>query len=97
MVAKFTSQNRIFKEHMKKAIIAVILLIFSLSTSFSHPQWKLVWSDDFDYSGLPDNTKWGYDVGGSGWGNRELQYYTKEKIENAHVENGTLTRIIHES
>lgn len=29
-------------------------------------EWKLVWSDEFNYKGLPDDKKWGYDVGGSG-------------------------------
>ena len=42
--------------------------------------WKFeatpVWSDEFDYTGAPDPLKWGYDTGGSGWGNNELQYYT---------------------
>ena len=51
---------------------------------------NLVWSDEFNYTGLPDNTKWGYDVGGHGWGNNELQYYTKERSENARVEGGNL-------
>lgn len=51
---------------------------------------KLVWSDEFDKDGLPDPTKWGYDVGGNGWGNKELEYYTKERKENARVENGNL-------
>ncbi len=48
------------------------------------------WSDEFDYQGLPDTKKWNYDVGGSGWGNNELQYYTKENLKNARVENGKL-------
>mgnify|MGYP003576810401 FL=1 len=51
---------------------------------------NLVWSDEFDYTGLPDSRKWGYDVGGHGWGNNELQYYTKERPENARVEEGHL-------
>lgn len=51
---------------------------------------QLVWSDEFDYTGLPDNAKWGYDVGGHGWGNNELQYYTENRSENARVENGKL-------
>ena len=38
--------------------------------------YALVWSDEFDYEGPPDPGRWGYDVGGSGWGNNELQYYT---------------------
>jgi beta-glucanase (GH16 family) len=50
--------------------------------------YKLVWSDEFDYEGLPDETKWGYDIGGKGWGNRELQYYTEG--ENVEVEGGYL-------
>lgn len=50
--------------------------------------YDLVWSDEFDYEGLPDDTKWDYDVGGSGWGNNELQYYTSDK--NAFVKDGKL-------
>jgi hypothetical protein len=52
---------------------------------------QLVWSDEFNYSGLPDPTKWNYDVGGWGWGNNELQYYTKDSLGNARVQNGLLT------
>ena len=48
------------------------------------------WADEFDYSGAPNSAKWGYDVGGDGWGNNELQYYTNS-INNASVENGVLT------
>ena len=50
----------------------------------------LVWADEFDYHGLPDNSRWDYDTGGSGWGNQELQYYTANRNENARVENGNL-------
>lgn len=52
--------------------------------------WKQVWNDEFNYNGLPDSAKWGYDIGGSGWGNNELQYYTEKRAENARVENGNL-------
>jgi beta-glucanase (GH16 family) len=52
---------------------------------------QLVWSDEFDYKGLPDSTKWSYNVGGHGWGNDELEYYTKDRLDNARVENGMLT------
>lgn len=52
------------------------------------PKWKLVWSDEFDYTGLPNPEKWGYEVGHVR--NNELQYYTKERLENAHVEDGRL-------
>lgn len=40
--------------------------------------YALVWSDEFDVDGEIDKTKWGYDLGGSGWGNNELQYYTED-------------------
>lgn len=63
---------------------------------------KLVWSDEFNYEGLPDPEKWSYDVGdacdlpaGCGWGNQELQYYTQEKLKNARVGNGVLSIELH--
>ncbi len=43
---------------------------------------KPIWQDEFDYSGKPDPAKWGYDLGGNGWGNNELQNYTN-RLENA--------------
>ncbi len=49
-----------------------------------------VWCDEFNYDGLPDSTKWSYDVGGHGWGNNELQYYTESDLDNARVEDGNL-------
>jgi beta-glucanase (GH16 family) len=54
------------------------------------PARKLVWADEFEGNGLPDSTKWGYDVGGHGWGNNELQFYTEKKLPNARQENGKL-------
>ena len=56
-------------------------------------KWKLIWSDEFNYTGLPDSTKWGYDVGGNGWGNNELQYYTLADTNNVMVKNGILSII----
>lgn len=52
--------------------------------------WKLTWADEFEGTGLPDGTKWTYDVGDWGWGNNELQYYTVERTENARMEDGNL-------
>jgi beta-glucanase (GH16 family) len=49
-----------------------------------------VWFDEFDYTGLPDPARWGYDTGGGGWGNNELEYYTND-IKNASVADGILT------
>ena len=58
-------------------------------TSGTNPE-KLVWSDEFNDTGLPDANKWNYDIGGHGWGNNELQFYTERRQENARVENGNL-------
>lgn len=52
------------------------------------PQWQLVWSDEFDYSGLPDSTKWQYEVGKIR--NNEEQYYAEARLRNTRVENGHL-------
>ena len=49
----------------------------------------LIWSDEFNTDGAPDPTKWGYDIGGGGWGNNESEYYTN-RLTNAVVSNGTL-------
>lgn len=51
-------------------------------------EWKLVWEDQFGKDGLPDSTIWSYEVGKIR--NKEIQYYTKERLENARVENGML-------
>ena len=56
----------------------------------SKTKWNLIWSDEFNYSGLPDTSKWSYDIGSSGWGNHELQNYTNGNLENVHVHNGSL-------
>ena len=52
--------------------------------------WQPVWCDEFEVDGLPDATRWGYDVGGHGWGNQELQFYTQANLNNAFIEDGIL-------
>lgn len=73
----------------------IYFLILSFIGSTQINEERLVWTDEFDKSGLPDSTKWSYDKGDGcphvcGWGNNELQYYTWEREENARVENGKL-------
>lgn len=62
----------------------------SSKKSVSTSGWKLVWSDEFNYKGLPDSSKWNYDVGGDGWGNNEKQFYLGKSIENSYVTDGNL-------
>ena len=66
------------------------LLFERIKHSPAEKGWKLVWSDECDKPGLPDSTKWSYDMGGHGWGNNEKQYYTKGDTANANVKNGVL-------
>lgn len=54
---------------------------------------KLVWSDEFDYTGVPNTTKWKYETGrNGGWGNNELEDYQDNttKSTTAFVEDGHL-------
>lgn len=89
------------KIHASKAPVKVDYVKFTLMkehtatpTSFEQKmdgkEWSLVWSDEFEGSGLPDTTKWDYNIGNWGWGNNEPQYYTALRTENARLENGTL-------
>jgi beta-glucanase (GH16 family) len=63
----------------------------SFTQSMEGEEWELVWSDEFEGTGLPDTTKWSYNVGDWGWGNNEPQYYTNARTENARLEDGNLT------
>lgn len=52
---------------------------------------NLVWSDEFNTDGVPDATKWTYDLGTGtdGWGNNEAQSYTNAS-DNVIVAGGNL-------
>jgi beta-glucanase (GH16 family) len=55
-------------------------------------EWKLLWSDEFaGEAGTPVNSEyWNHDIGGSGWGNLELEYYTNSTDNAALDGNGNL-------
>jgi len=52
----------------------------------SYQGLKLVWSDEFNGRSI-NPAVWGYDTGGSGFGNNELEYYTNSE-KNSFVTNG---------
>ncbi len=56
--------------------------------SFSD-KWKLVWSDEFNYQGIPDPSKWSYDIWPARKVNGEDQAYT-DQLKNVEVTNGNL-------
>src|SRR6185436_18505359 len=70
--------------HMR---VVALLLVISAPTVAAE-NWKLTWSDEFDYAGLPDAKRWTNEVGFIR--NKEAQYYTAGRKENARVENGHL-------
>lgn len=52
------------------------------------PGWELVWQDEFEATEI-NLDDWTHEVGGNGWGNAELQYYT-EFPANSYIEDGSL-------
>ena len=70
----------ILKTHHLLLLLSISLLFSACGSNksdlnnknTSNKDYKLVWADEFEYSGLPDSTKWNYDIGGHGWGNEAL-------------------------
>jgi beta-glucanase (GH16 family) len=71
---------------MRKLILFLIIILSFIQCKAQKD--SILWADDFNYSGLPDNTKWGNEVGFIR--NNELQYYTNRLIGNSIVKDGNL-------
>lgn len=64
--------------------LSFILCLFLGLCLHAHSQkYVMVWNDEFNTPGLPDSTKWDYEVGKVR--NNELQYYTYKRSENARI------------
>jgi beta-glucanase (GH16 family) len=63
-----------------------------LATPLPLPNRTLVWQDEFEGAAgaAPDSSKWSFDVGGSGWGNAQLEYDTDRATNVALDGNGRL-------
>jgi beta-glucanase (GH16 family) len=72
-------------------LLTPLLAADNASRSAPTRDWQLVWSDEFNQpdGSAPDASKWGYDVGGGGWGNDELEFYTA-RTNNVRIESGHL-------
>lgn len=68
--------------------LVLFSLILILKNPISSQCWVQVFADEFSGSSL-DLTKWQPQVGGGGWGNNELQFYTA-RPENIQVGSGSL-------
>lgn len=78
---------------MKRLVVFFAVSVFLIQCS-SEDERTLVWSDEFSNTGEPDSSRWNYDLGDGcpnvcGWGNNELEYYTKDS-KNVRVENDLL-------
>jgi beta-glucanase (GH16 family) len=71
----------------------LIALLGLLSCAFpASAQWKLHWSEEFNLpkGAPPDPATWVFDLGGGGWGNRELEIYTNSDRNVFHDGDGHL-------
>ncbi|KAB1154842.1 family 16 glycosylhydrolase [Flavobacterium luteum] len=85
---------------MKKNTTLQLLFAFILIGQFSFAQvdivYKdLVWSDEFDNSGVVNSNNWFHQTqipAGGSWFNNEVQHYTN-RLDNSFVDNGNLNII----
>ena len=72
---------------MRRSSQLLFACLLVSSVAVAQQKWRLRWSDEFSgpVGSAPDSTKWVYDLGASGWGNRELQNYTSS-TDNAYLD-----------
>lgn len=80
--------SSIFLFLMKPCSWVLLLLGLTLVAALRGAEPELIWSDEFNYEGAPDPTKWSYEEGYLR--NHEQQFYTVNRRENARVEKGLL-------
>jgi beta-glucanase (GH16 family) len=89
------------KRHKLYVTIGLSLILILSSSCMFIPEeeetitrngMSLVWSDEFDYTGVPNTAKWKYQTGNGGWGNNEIQNYidNTSTATTAVVSDGTL-------
>jgi beta-glucanase (GH16 family) len=81
------------------SVVIILIAIFPLARSASAQsslgskdgKWIVAWSDEFNgtQGSAVDSAKWVSEVGGGGWGNQELEYYTS-RVQNAYQQDGSL-------
>lgn len=77
------NKSKIMKNIKNLLVLALILLI----PPPAQAEYRLVWGDEFNYSGSPDPEKWSFE--GGMLRSEEEQYYTS-RLENANVDGNNL-------
>jgi beta-glucanase (GH16 family) len=83
---------------MNKVSQNFLILLLCLATAISatgqgkSPYNRITFADEFEgkYAAPADQDKWTAEVGGKGWGNQELQYYTASTDNAFHDGKGNL-------
>jgi beta-glucanase (GH16 family) len=91
-------ETSLFKllKHPWFAVVAAPLIFILTTVAFNVnadvATWSLVWSDEFEApaGSTPDSARWGFDIGGGGWGNNELETYTTRTQNAQHDGAGHL-------
>ena len=70
-----------------KWALLLAIFFFAMTTFAQAPDEKMVFSDEFigPAGSQPDPSKWVREIGGGGWGNKELEYYT-DSSENSSLD-----------
>ncbi len=69
--------------------VVLVLWVAAAAGTAHGADWNIVWSDEFNGTHIATNT-WTFETGNNnGWGNSELEYYTR-RAQNAYVSNGLL-------
>lgn len=68
-----------------KFLFAKLFWLLNIPLVFSQSEYKLVWSDEFDNTGVPDSSSWNFENGFTR--NEELQWY---QDSNAYCKDGLL-------
>lgn len=96
MIVQNIKTNKMERYNLNKLLTLNFLgLIFSLSSCSNDETQQvvtfnnLVFAEEFNIDGTPNPNVWSFDIGGNGWGNSELQFYT-DRPENIIVQNGYL-------
>jgi beta-glucanase (GH16 family) len=76
--------------NIKTNILGLAVLILAIMPAHS----AVVWQDEFNGTEI-DRETWGYDYGGGGFGNGQLEFNTA-RSENSYIENGNGAGVIKE-